>query len=157
MAAIGPVYYAGLQAELKFLSRIPLKFTTADFRMEYYKSPADWTPTSPNPFSADGCYGPEWICFRIDGVNRTNCCCGGGKNGPFTFILGADNPDLKCRLADFLRYNERYNLKPHRSLTLSPYMIAAVTAEDFPQQTWCPRTFCKAANNLFLGRICKNV
>ncbi|MDD5483537.1 MAG: hypothetical protein PHP98_07795 [Kiritimatiellae bacterium] len=264
--------------------------------MKYYKSPADWTPANPNPFSADGRYGPEWICFRIDGINRTNCCCGGGKNGPFTFILGADTPDLKCHLADFLIYNKRHkrnviilcpesinldtfiaqaleetpdenrvrstdprwvvhstplaawhnirqdgmlkslallrengkqtiglgieklgdppdfanyvmlgsmeavspeivvasraknqivddadrpyvpgvriyfdnhliirngltvrdglhNTKVRKRLHLSPYMAAAITAKDFPEQTWCPRTFSKAANNLFLENI----
>jgi len=261
--------------------------------MKYYKSPAGWTPVAPNPFSTDGRYGSEWTCFRIDGVNRTNCCCGGGKNGPFTFILGADTPDLKCSLADFLRYNKLHkrnviiscpesidldvfieqalaetpdekcvrssdprwvvhsttlaawsdirqdgmlksfallreegkqtiglgieklgdppdfanyvmlgsmeavspeivvasrvknqiiddadrpyepgvriyidnhliirdgltvrdglhNTKVRKSLPLSPYMAAAITAEDLPQQTWCPRTFSKAANNFFL-------
>jgi hypothetical protein len=45
-----------------------------------------------------------------------------------------------------------HNTKVHQRLHLSPYMAAAITAKDFPQQTWCPRTFSKAANNLFLGR-----
>jgi len=264
--------------------------------MKYYKSSADWTPAAaPNPFSADGRYGPEWICFRIDVINRANCCCGGGKNGLFTFILGADTPDFKCRLAYFLRYNQRqkrnviiscpesidldtfieqalaetpdknhvrptdprwvvhsttlaawhdicqdgmlkslallreegnqtiglgidklgdppdfanyvmlgsmeavspeivvasreenqiiddtnrpyvpgvriyidnhliirdgltvrdglHNTKVRQRLPLSPYMAAAITAKDFPQQMWRPRTFSKAANKLFLER-----
>lgn len=262
--------------------------------MKYYKSPADWTPAAPNPFSTDGRYGPEWTCFQIDGINRTNCCCGGGTKGLFTFILGTDTSDLKCRLADFLRYNNQHkrnviiacpksinlktfieqalaetpdenrvrptdpkwvihsttlaawddirqdamlkslallreegkqtigmgieklgdppdfanyvmlgsmeavspevvvasraknqiidytdrpyipgvriyidnhliirdglivrdglhNTKICKCLPLSPYMSAAITAKDFPQQTWCPRTFSKAANNFFLG------
>jgi len=46
-----------------------------------------------------------------------------------------------------------HNIKVHRSLPLSPYMAAAVTAKDLPRQTWCPRTFCKAANRLFPGKI----
>lgn len=264
--------------------------------MNYYKAPADWTPSAPNPFSADGRYGPEWTCFRIDGVNRTICCSGGGKKGIFTFILGADTPWLKCHLADFLRYEKRHNrnviiscpesinlgalveqalaetpnedcvrptdprwavhsttsaawhdicrdgmlksiallheegkettglgieelgeppdysehivlgqvegmapefvvasrgrgrivtepdqpyepgvriyfdshliirnglavrdglhlAKVHQRLPLSPYGVAAITAGDFPQQTWRPRTFLKAANDLFLGRM----
>jgi hypothetical protein len=75
--------------------------------MNYHRAPAEWTSSAPNPFSKDGRYGPEWTCFCIDGVNRTNSCSGGGKKGLFTFILGADTPDLKCHLADFLRYERR--------------------------------------------------
>lgn len=263
--------------------------------MNYYKAPANWTASAPNPFSADGHYGPEWSCFRIDGVNRTINSCGGGKAGLFTFSLGADIPGLGSSLADFLRYEWRHKrnviiscpesfelgtlveraltetpeehcvrptdprwvvhsttlaawrdicrhgmlkslallrqegkqtiglgieelgeppdyaeyivlgemeeigaeivvasrgrgrivtdpdqpyepgvriyfhnhliiqsglaardgphlAKVHQRLPLAPYMMAAITAKDFRQQTWCPRTFSNAANDLFLGR-----
>lgn len=47
--------------------------------------------------------------------------------------------------------------KVHQSLPLVPYMVATVTAGDFPKQTWCPRTFSTAANDLFLCRMNEEV
>ena len=44
--------------------------------MIYHVAPPGWAHEDPNPFTADGSYGPQWSCFRIReeddgrGVNR---------------------------------------------------------------------------------------
>jgi len=73
--------------------------------MDYMRSPPDWEPSDPNPFSADGRYGSQWTCFRI--ACAPGCLSGGGRRGPFTIVVPMDCPDLKARLADFLRYESR--------------------------------------------------
>ena len=72
--------------------------------MKYFKAPLNWTPLELNPFSEDGLYGPEWICFHIDEVNKNNNFCGSGKNGLYVFSIGVDSSNLDYRLSDFLDY-----------------------------------------------------
>ena len=42
--------------------------------------------------------------------------------------------------------------KVYHELPLSPYMAASVSVTELPDQTWTPRTFWKAANDLFLRK-----
>lgn len=76
--------------------------------MMYLEAPTGWKPADPNPFSADGAYGPAWSCFCVEGVDRRVNFRGGGKTGPFTFRLAADCPGLTTSLADFLRYESQH-------------------------------------------------
>ena len=42
--------------------------------------------------------------------------------------------------------------KVHDRLPLSPYIVASVSVREFPDQTWTPRTFWKAANDLLFRK-----
>ncbi|MHB9027034.1 MAG: hypothetical protein ACYC7E_23100 [Armatimonadota bacterium] len=70
----------------------------------YHIAPFGWTHEDPNPFTADGSYGPGWSCFRVRdedawGVNRR------WPNGLFAFVVGRNWPhDLASGVADFIRY-----------------------------------------------------
>lgn len=73
--------------------------------VNYLIAPPGWTHEDPNPFTADGAYGPQWSCFRIredfDGwaTNRR------WENGLYAFVVGRGWPrDLAADLADFIRY-----------------------------------------------------
>lgn len=75
----------------------------------YMVAPTGWTHEDPNPFTADGAYGPQWSCFRIrdddDGwaVNRR------WENGLYAFVVGRRWPrELAADLADYIRYECMY-------------------------------------------------
>lgn len=76
--------------------------------MKYLIAPPGWSQEDPNPFTKDGCYGPEWSCFCISGTSEWLDFCGGGKNYLFTFCIGHEAKQLKTRFADFLRYENRH-------------------------------------------------
>jgi hypothetical protein len=72
--------------------------------MKYLKAPSGWAPEVGNPFSSDGRYGDEWICFRIHPTDDHANCCGGGRKSVYTLCLGRKTANLNQRLSDFLRY-----------------------------------------------------
>ncbi len=76
--------------------------------LTYRCAPPGWTEEAPNPFTADGSYGPGWSGFRVRaeddarGVNRQ------WPNGLFAFVVGRGwKRNLAADLADFLRYEAR--------------------------------------------------
>lgn len=73
--------------------------------IKYLKAPSDWLPEEDNPFTQDGSYGPEWICFYIHrkGENPADFC-GSGRNFLYTIRTDYKAVNLEYRLADFLRY-----------------------------------------------------
>lgn len=70
----------------------------------YELPPAGWTIDSPNPFSADGAYGPQWSALELMDANDAQFFHGTRDNGLFTFRAGRRCVRLEERLADFLRY-----------------------------------------------------
>ena len=77
--------------------------------IKYLEAPADWLPEEDNPFTQDGRYGPEWICFYIHrkGDNPADFC-GSGKNSLYTCRIDYSSANSMRRLADFLRYENRH-------------------------------------------------
>ena len=80
--------------------------------IKYRIAPTGWTQEDPNPFTADGSYGPQWSCFRIRddadawAVNRR------WATGLYAFVVGRDwrhsESLLAADLADFLRYESMH-------------------------------------------------
>ncbi|MCE5324180.1 hypothetical protein LLG46_12820 [bacterium] len=75
----------------------------------YLLAPDGWTHEDPNPFTADGAYGPQWSCFRVQdeydwrGGNRRY------ENGLFAFVVGRGWPrPLSADMADFIRYESMH-------------------------------------------------
>jgi len=99
----------------------------------YHIAPPGWTHEDPNPFTADGSYGPGWSCFRIReeednrGVNRR------WENGLYAYVVGRnwrkDGRGLAIDLADFLRYESMHG----RQSIIS--MPAEMDAQVFVEQT----------------------
>ena len=77
--------------------------------IKYLKAPSDWSPERSNPFTQDGRYGPEWICFYIHrkGDNPADFC-GSGKNSLYTCRTDYRATNSERRLADFLRYENKH-------------------------------------------------
>jgi hypothetical protein len=75
-------------------------------RPAYVLAPDGWTPEDPNPFAADGQYGPGWSSARIVHEDEPGALLANGTSpsGLYGFIAGSTLPDLEQRLADFLAY-----------------------------------------------------
>ena len=78
---------------------------------EYLIAPAGWTPEADNPFSVDGRYGPGCSCIALrDGDERE--WYGAGDNGLFAIHVWAGLPDVRERVADFVRYENTHGRVP---------------------------------------------
>lgn len=81
----------------------------------YLIAPAGWTPDDGNPFSVDGKYVPGCSCIVLrDGDERE--WYGTGGSGLFAYYVGAGLPDIRERLADFVRYENVHGRTPIVSL-----------------------------------------
>jgi hypothetical protein len=75
----------------------------------YHIAPPSWTHEDPNPFTADGSYGPGWSCFRIREETDSRGWNGRGTNGLFAYVVGRGwKRNLAADLADFIRYESIY-------------------------------------------------
>jgi hypothetical protein len=77
----------------------------------FFIAPAGWSFHDPNPFCADGGYGPDWICFQVLDRRGTTFFTGTGEGGLFALRAERGCPKLLARVADFLRYEGRYGRK----------------------------------------------
>jgi hypothetical protein len=77
----------------------------------FFIAPAGWSFHDPNPFCADGGYGPEWVCFQVLDRRGTTFFTGSGEGGLFALRAERDCAHLLARVADFLRYEGRYGRK----------------------------------------------
>ena len=70
---------------------------------EYMIAPPGWTPDDDNPFSVGGKYEPGCSCIALrDGDERM--WYGAGDNGLLALHVRAELPDVRERVADFVRY-----------------------------------------------------
>lgn len=67
-------------------------------------APPGWTPEQPNPYTADGSYGPGWSCFVLTTREGDQVRNGLGSGGLYAAVFDRDVPGLQQRLADFLGY-----------------------------------------------------
>ena len=75
-----------------------------DTAPNFHAGPPGFAPTDPNPFAADGRYGPQWRAFIIVDDKGAGRPLGHGVNGLFHYGVWSEAADLLSRLADFLRY-----------------------------------------------------
>lgn len=72
-------------------------------RTDYHLAPQGWTPERRNPFTENGSYGDAWSCLVVRDDDRRTWY-GAVRGGPFTFHIWSDLPDVRQRVADFVRY-----------------------------------------------------
>jgi len=75
---------------------------------EYVIAPSGWTPDDDNPFSADGSYGPADSAIVLRDGDDTRTWYGAGRTGLFALHLWAGLPDVRERVADFVRYENEH-------------------------------------------------
>ncbi len=81
----------------------------AECGVSYIKAPTGWCCADPNPFTEDGSYGQRWSAFCIEDRDDGQFMTGHVGQGPFCARFGRGVDHLENRLADFLRYERRYN------------------------------------------------
>lgn len=79
---------------------------------KHYQAPPGWTERSPNPFTPDGAYGPDWSCYRIREEDDDRGWNGCGTDGQHLFVVGRRWRNLAESVADFIRYECRHGRKP---------------------------------------------
>jgi hypothetical protein len=72
--------------------------------VSWFTAPAGWTAEQPNPFSADGSYGPDWSGFVLRDADDDRGLYGRTKAGLFCQRVGRQSGNLEACVADFLRY-----------------------------------------------------
>jgi hypothetical protein len=76
--------------------------------MTYFKVPRMFTRNDKNPFTEDGTYGPGWSGFFVLDRRDGYAFMGTGNAGLFAYEYCRDAGNLSEILADFLRYEDRY-------------------------------------------------
>ena len=105
-------------------------------------------------------YADYIVLGRVDEVNAEHVVSSRQKGHIVT------DPDLPYRPGVRLYFDNHriieaavavrdglHSTKVRRELPLSPYMMASVSATELPDQTWTPRTFWQAANDLFYRKV----
>jgi hypothetical protein len=77
-------------------------------RPAYVVAPESWDRGQPNPFSADGAYGPLWSHFTLRDADDDRLIYGSGGTDLYGLAAGARCDRLHERLADFIRYESEH-------------------------------------------------
>ena len=70
----------------------------------WFVAPPGWEPDQPNPFAADGTYGPRWSCFHLTGADDDWIRNGCEPSGLHVAAFGRRCEEVEQRLSDFLHY-----------------------------------------------------